>query len=167
MNPNHAVPAAARIPRTPPRRLAGRVRSRAPRLGRIATLFGATSAPLEDAGADVIAAGVPYDATASSRPGAAEGPLAIRVASRIMAWQYQSRGSTAMYDTRTGTTFEYVRPSLCDVGDLPVYPTDPLRTFDVLASHAAVLGDPGAEARVPRWRPLDRFSALRWRLWRA
>jgi arginase family enzyme len=44
-----------------------------------------------------------------------------------------------MYDTRDGTTFEYVRPSLCDVGDLPIYPTDPLRTFDVLASRAALL----------------------------
>jgi arginase family enzyme len=105
----------------------------------IATLFGARSAPLKEARADVIAAGVPYDATASSRPGAAEGPLAIRVASRIMAWQLESWGARQMYDTRTGTTFEYVRPSLCDAGDLPVYPTDPLRTFDVLASHAAVL----------------------------
>jgi agmatinase len=105
----------------------------------IATLFGAVSARLEDARADVIAGGVPYDATASSRPGAAEGPLAIRVASRIMASQLQSWGARRMYDTRTGTTFEYVRPNLCDIGDLPVYPTDPLRTFDALASHAAVL----------------------------
>lgn len=105
----------------------------------IATLFGAASARVEDARADVIAGGIPYDATASSRPGAAEGPLAIRVASRIMASQLQSSGARRMYDTRTGTAFEYVRPNLCDIGDLPVYPTDPLRTFDALASHAAAL----------------------------
>ena len=30
-----------------------------------------------------------------------------------------------MFDTRLGTTFEYQRPGLYDVGDLPVYPTDP------------------------------------------
>lgn len=105
----------------------------------IATLFGAPLRQLEDANADVVAAGVPYDATASSRPGAAEGPLAIRVASRIMASQLASSGERWMHDTRTGTAFKYVRPSLCDVGDLPVYPTDPLRTFDVLASHAAAI----------------------------
>jgi arginase family enzyme len=107
----------------------------------LATLFGAPTAPAAEAQADVIAAGVPYDATASSRPGAAEGPLAIRVASRIMSWQLQGWGARQMFDTRTGTTFEYARPSICDVGDLPVYPTDPLRTFDSLASHAALLAE--------------------------
>jgi agmatinase len=105
----------------------------------IATLFGVPATPLAEARADVIAAGVPYDATASSRPGAAEGPLAIRVASRIMASQLASAGESRMYDTRTGATFEYRRPSLCDVGDFPVYPTDPLRTFDTLARHAAAI----------------------------
>jgi arginase family enzyme len=105
----------------------------------IATLFGAPATPLAEARADVIAAGVPYDATASSRPGAAEGPLAIRVASRIMASQLASAGESRMYDTRTGTAFEYRRPSLCDVGDFPVYPTDPLRTFDAVATHAAAV----------------------------
>jgi len=105
----------------------------------IATLFGGPSVQLGDAKADIVAAGVPYDATASSRPGAAEGPLAIRVASRIMAWQLKSWDARQMYDTRTGAIFEYVRPDICDVGDLPVYPTDPLRTFDVLASHSAML----------------------------
>jgi agmatinase len=105
----------------------------------IATLFGAPSMQLTEAHADVIAAGVPYDATSSSRPGAAEGPLAIRVASRIMASQLASSGARRMRDTRTETTFEYVRPILCDVGDLPIYPTDPLRTFDALASNAATI----------------------------
>jgi agmatinase len=105
----------------------------------IATLFGAESAGIDDVRADVAVAGVPYDATASSRPGAAEGPLAIRAASRIMAWQLQSWGARRMYDMRTGATFEYRRPSICDIGDLPVYPTDPLRTFDTLASYASAL----------------------------
>jgi arginase family enzyme len=110
----------------------------------LATLFGAPAARLDEVGGDgtqvaVVAAGVPFDGTASSRPGAAEGPLAIRVASRIMAWQLQGWGARRMLDTRLGTTFEYERPNLYDVGDLPVYPTDPARTFDSLATHAAAL----------------------------
>jgi arginase family enzyme len=109
----------------------------------LATLFGVPALPFGDANTDVIVAGVPYDATASSRPGAAEGPLAIRAASRIMAWQLKSLGPESMFDTRTGKEFGYRHPSLCDVGDLPVYPTDPLRTFDALASHAAILAERG------------------------
>ena len=109
----------------------------------LATLFGAPALPFWEASTDVIAAGVPYDATASSRPGAAEGPLAIRAASRIMAWQLKSLGTERMYDTRTGKEFSYRHPSLCDVGDLPVYPSDALRTFDALASRAAILAERG------------------------
>src|SRR5690349_15873092 len=95
----------------------------------IATLFAAPVADPSSITTDVVAAGVPFDSTASSRPGAAEAPLAIRTASRIMAAQLASAGSHPMVDTRTGQEFRYRTPSISDAGDLPVFPTDPRRNF--------------------------------------
>lgn len=114
----------------------------------VATLFGA---PARDARgrsdssvSGWVAAGVPFDATASSRPGAAEGPRAIRQASMVFAGYLDSLGEHDMLDTRTGELFAYQAPLLEDAGDLRVYPTDPLRTFRAVGSQTRRLLASGA-----------------------
>lgn len=105
----------------------------------VATLFGAPSAAVADVsvGDDGWAvAGIPFDATASSRPGAAEGPRAIRQASLVFASYLTSLGEWKMLDTRSGGTFRYRAPRVADVGDLHVYPTDTIRTFQAVAAEA-------------------------------
>src|SRR5262245_57004715 len=81
----------------------------------IATLFGSpvVRLPLPSA-VEYLFAGVPLDATTSSRPGAAEGPAAIRAASRVYSAYVDSLGEHEMVDTRTGRAFRYRRPSLGD-----------------------------------------------------
>jgi len=83
---------------------------------------------------EVVVAGVPFDATASSRPGAAEGPAAIRQASLVFSSYVDSLGEHDMYDMRSGDRFRYRKRDLVDIGDLHVYPTDPLRTFRAVAA---------------------------------
>jgi arginase family enzyme len=105
----------------------------------ISTLFGAPLADQEAAaaGADVVAAGVPFDATATSRPGAAEGPEAIRRASRVFAEWAKSLGDPEMLDMRTGDSFRYRPPRLVDAGDFAVFPTSPERQFESVRAAAA------------------------------
>ncbi|MFD7580152.1 arginase family protein [Kitasatospora sp. NPDC059811] len=103
----------------------------------LATLFGAPAADRAqvDVGEDGwVAAGVPYDATASSRPGAAEGPRAIRQASLVFSSYLTSLGQWKMLDTRSGRTFRYRAPRVADAGDLHIYPTDTIRTFQAVAA---------------------------------
>ena len=100
-----------------------------------------------DAGAWV-AAGVPFDGTASSRPGAAEGQRAIRAASSIYSSALVQRESAEMLDMRTGTRFRYRPPRLFDAGNLHVYPTDTLRTFKAVAAELRELLAPGGRAIV-------------------
>ncbi|MEV7602634.1 arginase family protein [Kitasatospora sp. NPDC089797] len=103
----------------------------------LATLFGAPAAdPAQLAhGTDGwVAAGVPFDATASSRPGAAEGPRAVRQASLVFSSYLTSLGQYRMLDTRSGRTFRYHAPRVADTGDLHVYPTDTVRTFQAVAA---------------------------------
>ncbi|UVK49625.1 agmatinase family protein (plasmid) [Mesorhizobium sp. AR02] len=110
-----------------------------------ALLFGARSVRL-DALAEVVpilVAGIPFDATSSSRPGAADGPTAIRQASLVYSSYIDSLGETEMLDTRTGQRFRYCAPHLADVGDLHVYPTDPTRNFRAIASEARDLATAG------------------------
>ncbi|HZM76202.1 MAG TPA: arginase family protein [Candidatus Limnocylindrales bacterium] len=108
----------------------------------LATLFGASpasvggEAPPPEAW---VAAGVPFDATSSSRPGAAEGPRAVRAASVIYASGLKSWRATEMVDMRTLDRFAYAAPVLIDTGDFPVYPTDLLRTFASVSGHARTL----------------------------
>jgi arginase family enzyme len=108
----------------------------------ISTLFGAPSASLAALPeADLIVAGVPFDATASSRPGAAEGPEAIRRASRTMAAIVDYSSDQEMTDMRTGKRFRYRRPRLFDGGDVPVYPTDPQRNYESVKRAAREVAD--------------------------
>ncbi|MGW0811418.1 arginase family protein [Nonomuraea sp. NPDC002799] len=105
----------------------------------VATLFGAraTSPEHVDVGDDGwVVSGVPFDATASSRPGAAEGPRAIRQASLVFSSYLTSLGEWRMLDTRTGRTFRYRAPQVADAGDLHVYPTDTIRTFQAVAAES-------------------------------
>ncbi|MCM3262489.1 arginase family protein [Streptomyces thermoviolaceus] len=105
----------------------------------VATLFGA---PAVDAGRvdgaqdGWVVSGVPFDSTASSRPGAAEGPRAVRQASLVFSSYLTSLGQWHMLDTRTGRTFRYRAPRVTDAGDLHVYPTDTVRTFQAVATES-------------------------------
>ncbi|HWO26309.1 MAG TPA: agmatinase family protein [Kofleriaceae bacterium] len=104
------------------------------------TLFGAPAVPLGAAGgARYLAAGIPFDGTASSRPGAAEGPRAIRQASLVFASYLHSLGEHEMLDTRTGEVFRYAGAALADCGDLHVFPSDPLRTFQAVATEVRAM----------------------------
>lgn len=91
-----------------------------------------------------LAAGVPFDGTASSRPGAAEGPAAIRHTSTIFSSHIDSLGEHDMCDMRTGEVFRYRRCPVTDVGDLHVYQTDTMRTFRAVASEVRTLAATGA-----------------------
>lgn len=106
-----------------------------------ALLFGAPACDPGSVPADIeiVVAGVPFDGTASSRPGAAEGPFAIRQASLAYSSYLGSLGEHEMCDTRTGEIFRYARRKIGDAGDLHVYPTDPLRTFRAVAAEVRKL----------------------------
>jgi arginase family enzyme len=106
------------------------------------TLFGAPSAPVGDLPAGFggwAVAAVPFDGTASSRPGAAEGPRAVRTASVVFANSLRSLGEWEMLDTRTGEAFRYTAPDVVDTGDLHVYPTDTVRTYRAVAAESRQL----------------------------
>ncbi|MEV7185631.1 arginase family protein [Kitasatospora sp. NPDC093102] len=105
----------------------------------VGTLFGAptTTADQVDVGErGWVVSGVPFDATASSRPGAAEGPRAIRQASLVFSSYLTSLGQWRMLDTRTGQTFRYHAPRVADAGDLHIYPTDTVKTFQAVAAES-------------------------------
>jgi agmatinase len=113
----------------------------------ISTLFGAPNASFAALPeADFIVAGVPFDATASSRPGAAEGPEAIRKASRAMAGLIGYSADREMTDMRTGKRFRYRRPRLFDSGDVATYPTNPQRNFESVKRAAHEIADAAATA---------------------
>ncbi len=104
---------------------------------RDALRYPTTSADRVDVGEDGwVVSGVPFDATASSRPGAAEGPRAIRQASLVFSSYLTSLGQWRMLDTRTGQVFRYRAPQVADAGDLHVYPTDTVRTFQAVAAES-------------------------------
>lgn len=114
------------------------------------TLFGAPLVPIGATGeARYIVAGVPFDGTASSRPGAAEGPRAIRQASLVFSSYLDSLGEHEMLDTRTGEVFRYAWSDLVDCGDLHVFPSDPLRTFQAVATEVRAMVHGGADTTVP------------------
>ena len=72
--------------------------------------------------------GAPHDTTCSSRQGARFGPTGIRAASQYLGDLFR-RGDGDLVDLATGQVFH--RPGagmLLDMGDLPVQPTDVLRT---------------------------------------
>jgi agmatinase len=109
------------------------------------TLFGAPACALHPARTSgFVAAGVPFDATASSRPGAAEGPAAIRRASLVFSSYLDSLGEHEMLDMRTGRAFRYRKADLVDAGDLHTYPTQTERTFCAVASEVRAIARQGA-----------------------
>lgn len=70
---------------------------------------------------------VPFDATASTRVGARDGPRAIREATLAYASQMMSREHVPLRNLRTGHLQEVVVADIGDYGDLHVYPSDPSR----------------------------------------
>lgn len=107
----------------------------------LGTLFGAPAASINDLDLPDgwAVAAVPFDSTASSRPGAAEGPRAVRQASVVFSSSLRSLGEWPMLDTRTGQVFRYRAPRVVDVGDLHIYPTNTVRTFQAVASETRLL----------------------------
>lgn len=105
------------------------------------TLFGSRLVPMDELRAfdGWAVAAVPFDGTASSRPGAAEGPRAVRTASVVFANSLTSLGEWEMLDTRTGKGFRYVAPPVVDVGDLHTYPTNTVRTFQAVAAESRLI----------------------------
>jgi arginase family enzyme len=112
-----------------------------------ALLFGGTQGSLNalSSSAAVLAAGVPFDGTASSRPGAAEGPAAIRQASLVFSNYIDSLGEHEMCDLRTGGVFRYERRDIVDVGDLHVYQADIVKTFRAVASEVRTMAATAAK----------------------
>jgi arginase family enzyme len=109
------------------------------------TLFGSPVAPLHQARTGgFVVAGIPFDGTASSRPGAAEGPAAIRRASLVFSSYLDSLGEHEMLDMRTGRAFRYRKADLVDVGDLHTYPTQTERTFCAVAAEVRAIAQAGA-----------------------
>ncbi|ATB35879.1 agmatinase [Cystobacter fuscus] len=110
------------------------------------TLFGCRAVDLSEvpAGCQYVAAGIPFDGTASSRPGASEGPRAIRQASLVFSSYLDSLGEHEMLDTRTGSVFRYAKANVVDAGDLHVYPTDTRRNFQAVATEVELLARSGA-----------------------
>ncbi|MEV7006158.1 arginase family protein [Streptosporangium sp. NPDC051022] len=90
-----------------------------------------------------VAAGVPFDGTTSSRPGAAEGPRAMRASSLVYSSSLSTRAVEPMTDMRTGKEFEYGHPVVVDAGDLSVFPSDPMATVASVASGTRALLDGG------------------------
>lgn len=111
-----------------------------PGWGGPAVMFGAGSQDKGPSSArKIIVAGIPFDGTASSRPGAAEGPNAIRRASTVFSSYLGSLGEHEMIDLRTGETFRYKTAEIRDVGDMHVFQTDTLRTYRAVAVETAEL----------------------------
>jgi agmatinase len=115
-----------------------------------ALLFGGSRSDLaaRPESTDFAAAGVPFDGTSSSRPGTAEGPLAIRQASSVLSSYLDSLGEHEMCDMRTGEEFRYRRARVVDAGDLHVYQTDTLRTFRAVASEVRTIAESGTRLLV-------------------
>ncbi|MCS7476810.1 arginase family protein [Umezawaea endophytica] len=113
----------------------------------VPTLFGADLrrdwGQLASDSVEWIAAGVPFDGTTSSRPGAAEGPRAVRAASVVYSSSLSTRNPEPMTDMRTGRDFDYDTPVVVDAGDLTVYPSDPLRTMASVGSGVRTLLEGG------------------------
>lgn len=109
-----------------------------------ATLFGAPTAELGRLPAGTVAAaGIPFDGTASSRPGAAEGPQAIRAASLVLSRHLESLGEDTMVDLRTGATVDCRARAVVDCGDLHVYPSDVRRTYEAVSAEVRELAGAG------------------------
>jgi agmatinase len=70
---------------------------------------------------------VSFDATATTRTGARDGPRAIREATLAVGSQMASRGSVPLRNMRTDQLQALVSADIGDYGDLHVYPSDPAR----------------------------------------
>jgi agmatinase len=85
---------------------------------------------------EAVVLGVPYERTKISRPGASEGPKAIREATAMFGFAVESMAGGVIADLDSGVTSRY-RPRLRDLGNLDV---EDLAVEDM---HAAVRGAVG------------------------
>ncbi|MBM9502384.1 arginase family protein [Leptospira sp. 201903071] len=106
------------------------------------TLFDVPKIAIHDEnknGVESVCFSVPFDGTASSRPGAKFGPASIREASRIFANQTNSRGHLLLRNMRNGFLYETVSPNMADAGDLHVYSSNVTKQMEALSAEAFVL----------------------------
>ena len=99
------------------------------------TLFNQPSTTLdrlEDV--DYVVFSVPFDGTASTRQGAKYGPRFIREASLSYSSQLTLRGPVRLRNMRTGALQDVKVPTLVDVGDFHVYPSNPHRQMQATAA---------------------------------
>jgi agmatinase len=90
---------------------------------------------LEDVASDmVVVIGLPHDSTAATRTGARYGPAAIRQASAGFDYLLNTTRGREVVDVEQRSVVSYRDPSpLVDLGDLTVYPLDPMRTVETVA----------------------------------
>jgi agmatinase len=94
---------------------------------------------------DVVVAGLPHDGTSSSRPGARQGPRAIREASVDFTYDLYASSARALVHVPTGRTLRLPDGlRLVDLGDLPPWPGDLARMRAVARETAARLVRAGA-----------------------
>jgi len=77
---------------------------------------------------------VAFDATASTRVGARDGPRAIREATLAYASQLASRGPVRLRNLRSDRLHEIEPADVADYGDLHVYSSDPARQVSATAA---------------------------------
>jgi agmatinase len=93
----------------------------------------------------VAVAGVAHDGTSSSRQGVRQGPKGIREASVDFTYDLYASTSKALIHVETGRILRLPAESkLVDLGDLPVYPMDLVRTLDACRQAAAAIVGRGA-----------------------
>ncbi|WP_296106748.1 arginase family protein [uncultured Agrobacterium sp.] len=83
---------------------------------------------------DTAVCSISFDSTASSRIGARHGPDAIRRASHGFANQFGSRDIGRFRSMQDGELYELKKSNAADVGDLHVFPTNPIKQVQATAS---------------------------------
>lgn len=110
------------------------------------TFLKAPSASINAVRPDTVAVvGVPFEVTKVSRPGAAQGPRAIREASFVFDFLMRSTPEGRIVHVVTHRAIQMpAEPRLVDVGDVSLYPTDIVRTGESIRSAVAEIVTRGA-----------------------
>lgn len=87
--------------------------------------------------------GVPHDVTKISRPGAADGPSAIRAETSMFAFVLDNMSDGEIADIDSGSVFRYRRNALVDAGDVELT-RDPMQNVEAIAAAVEWLVRAGA-----------------------
>lgn len=86
---------------------------------------------------DMAIASVPFDGTASTRPGSKYGPRSIKEASLSYSSQLTLRGPVQLRNMRDGKLHEVHIPKIVDLGDLHVYPTNTVKQMQATVAEVS------------------------------